>query len=109
MHPFTVRPSASTGFSIFWKTPSVPARLATGRPTTSRTAMTVIASRSQWPGFEQTDLDITSQSNLLIVTGKKQETANEGYLHRGIAGRPFQHRFELADHVRVNGADLKNG
>ena len=60
-------------------------------------------------GFEQDDLDITFQSNLLIVTGKKQEAANDGYLHRGIAGRPFEHRFELADHVRVNGADLKNG
>ncbi len=60
-------------------------------------------------GFEQADLDITFQSNLLTVTGKKQETANNGYLHRGIAGRPFEHRFELADHVRVNGADLKNG
>lgn len=60
-------------------------------------------------GFEQADLDITFQSNLLTVTGKKQETASEGYLHRGIAGRPFEHRFELADHVRVNGADLRNG
>lgn len=60
-------------------------------------------------GFAQDDLDITFQSNLLTVTGKKQEEAAEAYLHRGIAGRPFEHRFELADHVRVNGADLKNG
>ena len=60
-------------------------------------------------GFSQDDLDITFQSNLLTVTGKKQEAAAEGYLHRGIAGRPFEHRFELADHVRVNGADLSNG
>jgi len=60
-------------------------------------------------GFAQEDLDITFQSNLLTVTGKKQEAASEGYLHRGIAGRPFEHRFELADHVRVNGADLSNG
>lgn len=60
-------------------------------------------------GFEQADLDITFESNLLTVTGKKQEAASDGYLHRGIAGRPFEHRFELADHVRVNGADLKNG
>jgi len=59
--------------------------------------------------FAQDDLDITFQSNLLTVTGKKQETSAEGYLHRGIAGRPFEHRFELADHVRVNGADLQNG
>ncbi|GLR56221.1 molecular chaperone Hsp20 [Rhizobium indigoferae] len=60
-------------------------------------------------GFIQDELDITFQSNLLTVTGKKQETATDGYLHRGIAGRPFEHRFELADHVRVNGADLSNG
>jgi molecular chaperone IbpA len=60
-------------------------------------------------GFAQDDLDITFQSNLLTVTGKKQESSVEGYLHRGIAGRPFDHRFELADHVRVNGANLTNG
>ncbi len=60
-------------------------------------------------GFAQEDLDITFQSNLLTVTGKKQEAANDGYLHRGIVGRPFEHRFELADHVRVNGANLSNG
>lgn len=60
-------------------------------------------------GFAQNDLGVTFQSNLLTVTGKKQEVANEGYLHRGIAGRPFEHRFELADHVRVSKADLHNG
>ncbi|WP_105386531.1 Hsp20 family protein [Neorhizobium alkalisoli] len=60
-------------------------------------------------GFAQDDLDITFQSNLLIVTGKRQEAPQEGYLHRGIAGRPFEHRFELADHVRVTAADLNNG
>ncbi|MFD1329017.1 Hsp20 family protein [Mycoplana ramosa] len=60
-------------------------------------------------GFARDDLDITFQSNLLTVTGKKQESPTEGYLHRGIAARPFEHRFELADHVRVKGADLNNG
>lgn len=60
-------------------------------------------------GFAQDDLEVTFQSNLLTVTGKKQEVANEGYLHSGIAGRPFEHRFELADHVRVSKADLHNG
>ncbi|KQR71616.1 Hsp20 family protein [Rhizobium sp. Leaf341] len=60
-------------------------------------------------GFAQDDLDITFQSNLLTVTGKKQEVSNDGYLHRGIAARPFEHRFELADHVRVKGASLENG
>lgn len=60
-------------------------------------------------GFARDDLDITFQSNLLTVSGKKQEANTEGYLHRGIAGRPFEHRFELADHVRVDGANLNNG
>ncbi|ARQ13208.1 HSP20 family heat shock protein (plasmid) [Rhizobium etli] len=60
-------------------------------------------------GFTRDDLDITFQSNLLTVTGTKKEASTEGYLHHGIAGRPFEHRFELADHVRVNGADLQNG
>ncbi|MBP2449177.1 Hsp20 family protein [Rhizobium leguminosarum] len=60
-------------------------------------------------GFVQDDLDITFQSSLLTVTGKNQEAPAESYLHRGIASRPFEHRFELADHVRVNGADLSNG
>lgn len=60
-------------------------------------------------GFARDDLDITFQSNLLTVAGKKQEAPAEGYLHRGITARPFEHRFELADHVRVNGADLSNG
>jgi len=60
-------------------------------------------------GFAEDELDITFQSNLLTVTGKKQDASADEYLHRGIAGRPFEHRFELADHVRVNGADLRNG
>ena len=60
-------------------------------------------------GFSRDDLDITFQSNLLTVTGKKQEASPEGYLHCGIASRPFEHRFQLADHVRVSGADLNNG
>ncbi|MBZ7927218.1 Hsp20 family protein (plasmid) [Ensifer adhaerens] len=60
-------------------------------------------------GFTSEELEITFQSNLLTVTGKKQEPALDGYLHRGIAGRPFEHRFELADHVKVHAADLSNG
>ncbi|MDX8326188.1 Hsp20 family protein [Agrobacterium tumefaciens] len=60
-------------------------------------------------GFTRDEIDVTFQSNLLTVTGKRHETPTEGYLHRGIAARPFEHRFELADHVRVSGAELKNG
>ena len=60
-------------------------------------------------GFGEQDLNLTFQSNLLIVSGSKQAEQNEGYLHRGIAGRPFEHKFELADHVRVSGASLVHG
>jgi molecular chaperone IbpA len=60
-------------------------------------------------GFGEDDLDITFQSNLLTVNGRKQEASGDAYLHRGIAGRPFEHRFELADHVRVDAAELQNG
>lgn len=60
-------------------------------------------------GFSQDDLTLTSESNLLIIAGNKGDTSQEGYLYHGIAGRPFEHRFELADHVRVTSAELTNG
>ena len=41
-------------------------------------------------GFDQEDLSLTFQSNLLVVTGSKSSQENEGFLHRGIAGRPFE-------------------
>ncbi len=61
-------------------------------------------------GFAQEDLDITIKENTLAVTGR---VANQGQkaeiLYRGIAGRPFERRFVLADHLVVEGAELKNG
>lgn len=60
-------------------------------------------------GFDQEELLITQEHNLLLVGGKKSTDENAQYLHRGIAGRPFQRRFELADHVRVESATLVNG
>jgi molecular chaperone IbpA len=60
-------------------------------------------------GLDDEDLNLTFQSNLLTVTGAKPTENAEGYLHRGIAGRPFEHKFQLADHVRVTGATLNNG
>ncbi|MEK1892131.1 MAG: Hsp20 family protein, partial [Rhizobium sp.] len=50
-------------------------------------------------GCAGTDLDITQERNVLIVTGQKPEEKDWDYLHRGIAGRAFERRFELADHV----------
>ncbi len=61
-------------------------------------------------GFGEEDLEIISKENLLTVRGKGAETDKDTtYLHRGIAKRAFEHRFQLADYVRVNGADLSNG
>ncbi|WP_260922412.1 Hsp20 family protein [Novosphingobium sp. 9] len=61
-------------------------------------------------GFKSADIDITAQANLLIVKGSKPEDHAEGeYLHVGIAQRGFERRFELADYVRVTGADMADG
>ena len=60
-------------------------------------------------GFSQDELAITQEQNMLIVSGQKANGEDVQYLHRGIAGRSFQRRFELADHVKVVGAGLVNG
>ena len=60
-------------------------------------------------GFSQDELGITQERNVLIVSGQKANEDAGQYLHRGIAGRAFQRRFEVADHVRVVGASLVNG
>jgi len=60
-------------------------------------------------GFSQDELAMTQEQNVLIVSGEKVNGDDVQYLHRGIAGRSFQRRFELADHVRVVGAGLVNG
>ena len=63
-------------------------------------------------GFGQGDLDIQSKENVLTVKGEKKEEKQEGnreVLYRGIAGRAFERRFQLADHVEVTGASLENG
>lgn len=60
-------------------------------------------------GFSQDELAVTQEQNMLMVSGQKTGEDGSHYLHRGIAGRAFQRRFELADHVRVEGASLVNG
>src|SRR5918999_1055488 len=62
-------------------------------------------------GFRREDLDITAQQNMLVITGRRSENRNRdgNFLHIGIATRAFERRFELADFVRVTGADLKDG
>jgi molecular chaperone IbpA len=61
-------------------------------------------------GFGSDDLEITAKEGALVVTGKAQkDEEGKQYLHRGIARRAFERRFQLADHIRVAGASLDNG
>lgn len=63
-------------------------------------------------GFKADEIDITAQQNLLVIAGRKAEdSANDraAVLHLGIANRGFERRFELADFVRVETADLADG
>jgi molecular chaperone IbpA len=61
-------------------------------------------------GFGENDLTLTTQDNQLLISGKLAKDDNEqALLYRGIAGRAFERRFTLADHIRVNGASLVNG
>lgn len=61
-------------------------------------------------GFRPDDIDIVAQQNQLTVTGKRAEDQDSGqYLHRGIAARPFERRFQLADFVEVRSANFENG
>ena len=62
-------------------------------------------------GFGQDDITIEVKQNTLTVSGKKADKT-EGkseYLHQGIAQRAFERRFQLADYVQVEGAELDNG
>ncbi|WP_225206678.1 Hsp20 family protein [Novosphingobium huizhouense] len=61
-------------------------------------------------GFKPDELDITAQQNLLVVKGSKADLDDkQQFLHVGIANRGFERRFELADFVRVEAADLADG
>jgi molecular chaperone IbpA len=60
-------------------------------------------------GFAPADLTVTAQENVLVVTGRKTQDDKVQYMHRGIAGRAFERRFNLADYIQVASADLVNG
>lgn len=63
-------------------------------------------------GFAESQLDITQQQNKLIVRGTResQDACEERqYLYQGIAERDFERKFQLADHMKVTGADMENG
>lgn len=60
-------------------------------------------------GFDQSELTIEQRPNLLLIGGAKRDQDNSEYLHRGIAARSFERRFELADFVRVERAWVQQG
>jgi molecular chaperone IbpA len=61
-------------------------------------------------GFGQDELRVDVKEQTLTVAGeKKPDDKEREFLHRGIAARTFERRFQLADHVEVKGADLKDG
>ena len=61
-------------------------------------------------GFGQNDLKVVAKENTLVIEGKLADKQNgTRYLHRGIAGRAFDRRFELDDHIHVVGSKLENG
>lgn len=61
-------------------------------------------------GFKPDQLNVTVSQNTLIVTGDANEKQGEGeYLYKGIAGRSFERRFNLADYVVVKGASVDEG
>jgi len=61
-------------------------------------------------GFGEKDLTIEVKENTLSIRGEKQVEAEQTtFLHRGIAARSFERRFQLADHVTVKSASLENG
>lgn len=61
-------------------------------------------------GFRPDQLNIEVKENVLTIIGKKDDdTAARTFLHRGLAERSFERRFQLADHIKVTEADLANG
>ncbi|MCL4150855.1 UNVERIFIED_CONTAM: hypothetical protein GTU68_036680 [Idotea baltica] len=61
-------------------------------------------------GFDEAELSVEAKENVLAIKGEKPEDdADREILHRGIASRTFERRFQIAEHVRVEGASLENG
>jgi molecular chaperone IbpA len=61
-------------------------------------------------GFAQSELELEVKENMLRIAGSKADDSKERrFLHRGIANRAFERRFQLADYVRVSGAHLQDG
>ncbi|CCQ74065.1 Hsp20 family protein [Magnetospira sp. QH-2] len=61
-------------------------------------------------GFAESDIDVVVENDTLTVSGQIESEGDEAtYLHRGIATRAFQRRFQLADHIKVSGGSMVDG
>jgi molecular chaperone IbpA len=60
-------------------------------------------------GFTRDDIEITTEPNLLVISGRREDDAERRYLYHGIATRSFERRFQLADYVVVTDARLREG
>lgn len=60
-------------------------------------------------GFTEEDIDLQTERGVLTIRGKQSDDKQGNYLHRGIAKRAFERKFQLADHVEVVAAELVNG
>ena len=60
-------------------------------------------------GFSESELDISSEQNTLVISGKQSAASDKKFLYQGIAARNFERKFQLAEHVKVVSASLENG
>jgi len=60
-------------------------------------------------GFSESELDISSEQNTLVISGKQTADGDKKFLYQGIAARNFERKFQLAEHVKVVSASLVNG
>ena len=62
-------------------------------------------------GFDKSEISVTVENNILVIKGESMTTEYqaEQYLYRGLATRDFAREFPLAEHIEVNGAEIRNG
>ncbi len=60
-------------------------------------------------GYEENELEIQTEKDVLTVTGKREDSGKSEYLYKGIKIHDFEQKFNLADYIEVKGASLKNG
>ena len=60
-------------------------------------------------GWTPNEVSVTTEPNLLVISGEKAEPEDKKYLYRGIPGVGFEHRFSVAEYIQVREARMANG